>query len=899
LVRASHEIRAAYLKFFAERDHALRPSAPLVPRDDPSLLFTVAGMVQFKPLYSMPPEALPYKRATSCQKCLRANDLESVGRTLRHHTFFEMLGNFSFGDYFKREAIEYAWEFTTRVLDLDRNRLWVSVYEQDDEARELWKKIAGLSDARVVGLGKKDNFWGPAGETGACGPSSELYFDTGEANGCGRSSCAVGCDCDRYIEFWNLVFPQFDQQKDGTLEPLAHPGIDTGMGLERTAFIAQGARDNFRSDLFWPLLVRIQALSGIEYERDAATRLAMNAVADHVRALVFTLSEGIYPSNEGRGYVLRRILRRASGKLRTLGVHEPFLYKLVDPIVEIMGPHYAELSGAAARVTALVEAEERRFLSTLEAGMDRFESVVEAAGTRGGTIPGRDVFTLYDTYGFPPELTAEMARDRGVAVDLEGFKTAMDEQRERGRTRGAFKQRPSGGLPEVVLAEPRGSVFSGYDRTQEEGTLQVLRWVEGAREAADANPDLALAGESFEIVLDRTPFYATSGGQVADSGVLSSNDLIWRVTDVRKDAGRIVHTGVLLQHPSALRTWDELEAWLREHSGMRVLATVQEDVRSDTARNHTATHILHAALKKIVGAHVEQAGSLVAPDRLRFDFSHFKPLEPDEVRHLEASVNDIVLRNIEVATVVEDYEKAVANGAVALFGEKYESRVRVVQVGDYSMELCGGTHVRRTGDIGLFVITSEGSIASGVRRLEALTGRRAEQFVAGLRARQADLVRVLGLGPGQDPVRRATELQDENRRLKRELQAVQSKLAGGLSDDLLGRAADVDGLRVIAARVDVAGVEPLRELADSLRRELGSGVAVLSTEVDDKIVFLAMVTDDLVKRGVKAGDLVNRVARITGGGGGGKPNLAQAGGRDKSRWQEALDAVVPAVRQML
>ena len=899
MVRASHEIRAAYLKFFAERDHALRPSAPLVPRDDPSLLFTVAGMVQFKPLYSMPPEALPYKRATSCQKCLRANDLESVGRTLRHHTFFEMLGNFSFGDYFKREAIEYAWEFTTRVLDLDRNRLWVSVYEQDDEARELWKKIAGLSDARVVGLGKKDNFWGPAGETGACGPSSELYFDTGEANGCGRSSCAVGCDCDRYIEFWNLVFPQFDQQKDGTLEPLAHPGIDTGMGLERTAFIAQGARDNFRSDLFWPLLVRIQALSGIEYERDAATRLAMNAVADHVRALVFTLSEGIYPSNEGRGYVLRRILRRASGKLRTLGVHEPFLYKLVDPIVEIMGPHYAELSGAAARVTALVEAEERRFLSTLEAGMDRFESVVEAAGTRGGTIPGRDVFTLYDTYGFPPELTAEMARDRGVAVDLEGFKTAMDEQRERGRTRGAFKQRPSGGLPEVVLAEPRGSVFSGYDRTQEEGTLQVLRWVEGAREAADANPDLALAGESFEIVLDRTPFYATSGGQVADSGVLSSNDLIWRVTDVRKDAGRIVHTGVLLQHPSALRTWDELEAWLREHSGMRVLATVQEDVRSDTARNHTATHILHAALKQIVGAHVEQAGSLVAPDRLRFDFSHFKPLEPDEVRHLEASVNDIVLRNIEVATVVEDYEKAVANGAVALFGEKYESRVRVVQVGDYSMELCGGTHVRRTGDIGLFVITSEGSIASGVRRLEALTGRCAEQFVAGLRARQADLVRVLGLGPGQDPVRRATELQDENRRLKRELQAVQSKLAGGLSDDLLGRAADVDGLRVIAARVDVAGVEPLRELADSLRRELGSGVAVLSTEVDDKIVFLAMVTDDLVKRGVKAGDLVNRVARITGGGGGGKPNLAQAGGRDKSRWQEALDAVVPAVRQML
>jgi alanyl-tRNA synthetase len=855
LVRASHEIRSTYLKFFEERGHAVRPSAPLVPRDDPSLLFTVAGMVQFKPLYSMPPESLPFKRATTCQKCLRANDLESVGRTLRHHTFFEMLGNFSFGDYFKTEAIEWAWEFTTKG--------------------------------------------GPAGETGACGPSSELYFDTGEANGCGEPGCAVGCDCDRYIEFWNLVFPQFDQQKDGTLKPLPHPGIDTGMGLERTAFIAQGARDNFRSDLFRPLLARIQELSGVDPERDAATRLAMNAVADHVRALVFTLSEGIYPSNEGRGYVLRRILRRASGKLRVLGVSEPFLYKLVDTVVEAMGPHYAELVPASARAAALVEAEEQRFLSTLEAGMARFDNVLGAARKRGGAIPGREVFTLYDTYGFPPELTAEMARDQGVDVDLEGFKAAMAEQRQRARSSAAFRQRPAGGLPEVVLVEPRESVFVGYDRTQEEASLQVLRWLEGAREESDSNPDLALAGERFEIVLERTPFYATSGGQVADAGFLSSSDLIWRVVDVRKDGGRIVHTAVLLQHPSNLRSWDDLAGWLRELGALQVLATVEEDVRGDTARNHTATHILHAALKKIIGPHVVQAGSLVAPDRLRFDFNHFKPLEPEEIRHLETSINELVLRNIEVQTTVENFKEAVGRGAVALFGEKYDPRVRVVHVGDYSLELCGGTHVSRTGDIGLFVITSESSIASGVRRLEALTGRRAEQYVAGMRARQAELARALGLGPGQDAVRRTAELLEENRRLKRQLQTAQSKLAGGQSEDLLQQAQDVDGSKVVAARVEAAGVEALRELADALRRDLKSGVAVLSAEVDDKIVFLAMVTDDLVKRGVKAGELVNRVARITGGGGGGKPNLAQAGGRDKSRWQEALDAVLPAVRSML
>jgi alanyl-tRNA synthetase len=468
LVRASHEIRSHYLQFFAARDHTIRPSAPLVPRDDPSLLFTVAGMVQFKPYYSMPPAELPFKRAATVQKCLRVNDLESVGRTLRHHTFFEMLGNFSFGDYFKREAIEWAWEFVTAVLQLDRERIWVSVYEHDDEAAALWQEIAGVPAARIVRLGKKDNFWGPAGATGACGPSSELYFDTGAANGCGQPACAVGCDCDRYIEFWNLVFPQYDQQVDGTLAPLAHPGIDTGMGLERTAFIAQGARDNFHSDLFRPIVTRLQELANVDYERDTATRLAMNAVADHVRALVFTLAEGIYPSNEGRGYVLRRILRRACGKLRGLGVRDPFLYRLVDPVVDVMGAHYGELAAVAPRIAALVEAEEQRFLATLESGMARFENALAAARSQGDVLSGRDTFTLYDTYGFPPELTIEMAGDRGVRVDRDGFDAAMREQRERARAGAAFKQRPAGAAThELVLAPATETEFLGWERTRD------------------------------------------------------------------------------------------------------------------------------------------------------------------------------------------------------------------------------------------------------------------------------------------------------------------------------------------------------------------------------------------------------------------------------------------------
>ena len=898
MARTAHEIRQAYLQFFAERGHTVRPGAPLVP-EDPSLLFTVAGMVQFKPLFAMPPEKLPFKRATTVQKCLRANDLESVGRTLRHHTFFEMLGNFSFGDYFKAEAIEWAWDFTTRVLAIDRSRLWVSVYEDDDEAASLWRRVANLPAERIVRLGKADNFWGPAGDTGACGPSSELYFDTGRGS-CGRKPCAVGCSCDRYIEFWNLVFPQFDMQAGGKLAPLAHPGIDTGMGLERTAFIAQGVSDNFQSDLFRPLIGRIEELSSVPYQRDEGTRLAMNAIADHVRALTFALAENIYPSNEGRGYVLRRILRRASGKLRRLGVEEPFLYKLVDTVAGGMADAYPELEQVTSRVAALIEAEEERFLGTLESGMSRFEAALAAARGSGNVIPGREVFNLYDTYGFPPELTAEMAQEHDVRIDQDGFRAAMEEQRQRARERAAFRPKGTPGeRPELVLGKPGATTFVGYERVREESPLVLLRWRRGERQEAEARAGMPLAGESFDLVLESTPFYATSGGQVADSGVLTSADLIWRVADVRREGAQIVHAAVLLQHPEELRTWEDLAGWVQSRGGLRVLATVEEDLRGDTARNHTATHLLHAALKKVLGPHVQQAGSLVAPDRLRFDFNHYAALTPEELQHLEAAINALVLRNIPVQTDIEDYDRAVARGAVAMFGEKYESRVRVVSVGDYSMELCGGTHVSRSGDIGLFVITTEGSIASGVRRLEALTGRGALRWLAAVRARQQSAGRALGLGQGQDASRRIEEILEENRRLRRQLEETQVRLAGDQSAALLEAAVEVNGARVVSARVEAPSLEALRELADTLRRELHSGAAVLSTELEGKIVFLAAVTDDLVGRGLRAGELVNRVARITGGGGGGKPHLAQAGGRDRSRWQEALDAVVPLVRSML
>jgi alanyl-tRNA synthetase len=899
VVQSSSDIRSSYLKFFEERGHAVRPGAPLAP-DDPTLLFSVAGMVQFKPFYASDPATLEFTRATTVQKCLRANDLESVGRTLRHHTFFEMLGNFSFGDYFKAEAIEWAWEYTRSFLDLDPKRLWVSIYLDDDEADALWKKISGLPAERIVRLGKEDNFWGPAGNTGACGPSSELYYDTGPANGCGRPECAVGCSCDRYIEFWNLVFPQFDMQEDGTLAPLAHVGIDTGMGLERTTYLVQGVRDNFHTDLFRPIIETLQNLTHVDYERDDATRLAMNAVADHVRALLFTIAENIYPSNEGRGYVLRRILRRASGKLRGLGVVEPFLYRLVEPVVEVMGGAYPEIVPAAARVASLIEAEEQRFVATLETGMSRFEDALRRAQKNNAVLSGRDVFTLYDTYGFPAELTAEMAGDRGVTVDLDGFAAAMQEQRDRARASASFAQTPrDGDLPEVTFADAGETTFTGYDGLLAEGVVQKLRWRRGEAHDTDRRAGAALAGEVFDIVLDKTPFYATSGGQVADEGVLSNDDLIWRVVDVRKEARSILHQAVLLQHPSGIDSWQELVEWMQRNGAPRLVCTVQEETRHDTMRNHTATHLLHATLKHVLGEHVQQAGSLVAPDRLRFDFNHFQAVTADQLRSIEAEINDIVLRNIPVQTRIQPYEEAIAAGAIAMFGEKYDDVVRVVSVGNVSTELCGGTHVSRTGDIGPFVIVSEGSVASGVRRVEALTGRGALRWLFGLRQRQQQTAQALGLGSGQDPSHKIGELQEEVRSLRRQRDEALAQLAGGLSEDLLGGAVEVDGSRVVAARVEVQSVDALRELADAVRRDLHSGVAVLSTEVGGKIVFLAMVTDDLVKRGVKAGDLVKQVAQITGGGGGGKPHMAQAGGKDKTKWQEALAQVVPLVRSML
>jgi alanyl-tRNA synthetase len=565
-----------------------------------------------------------------------------------------------------------------------------------------------------------------------------------------------------------------------------------------------------------------------------------------------------------------------------------------------MGTAYPEVVQAARRVASLIEAEEQRFVATLETGMSKFEDALQRADNTGKVVPGQDVFTLYDTFGFPPELTAEMAGDRGVRVDLDGFQAAMEKQRQRARSSATFTQSALvGEFPELEFTPPVDTAFTGYDGLRGEGRVQVLRWRQGEAQADDQNAAAPLAGEVFEIVLDATPFYATSGGQVADAGVLSNDDFIWRVTDVRRNGRVIVHRAVLLQHPAGLDSWEALTRWLDAHGDLRVVGTVQEEARHDTMRNHTATHILHATLKHVLGAHVQQAGSLVAPDRLRFDFNHFQAVTPDELHVIERDINAIVLRNVAVGTVVRDYQAAIAAGAIAMFGEKYEDQVRVVSVGDVSVELCGGTHVQRSGDIGLFVITGEGSVASGVRRVEALTGRGALRWLSDLRLRQQKLSSALGLGSGQDALQKVEEMQDENRRMRRQLEETQAQLAGGLSEDLLRGAVEIDGVRIVAAQVQVGNVDALRELADAVRRDLHSGAAVLSTAVDGKIVFMATVTEDLIGRGIKAGDLVKRVAQITGGGGGGKPHLAQAGGKDLERWQEALDQVVPLVRSML
>jgi len=867
MMTSSAELRQAFLDFFADRGHQVVPSSSLIPAGDPTLLFTNAGMVQFKDLF-LGRERRPYQRAVSSQRCVRAggkhNDLENVGYTARHHTFFEMLGNFSFGDYFKREAIQYAWEFLTQVLRLPPERLWVTVFQDDDEAAGIWLDEVGVAPARFSRCGLKDNFWS-MGDTGPCGPCSEIFYDHGPSVPGGPPG-SPDEEGDRYIEIWNLVFMQYDRAADGTLTPLPRPSVDTGMGLERLAAVLQGVHSNYEIDLFQRL---IRAAAAIVGTGDLENR-SLYVIADHIRSCAFLVTDGVTPSNEGRGYVLRRIIRRALRHGYQLGLNEPFFHRLVEPLVQEMGAAFPELVEAQERVARVLRVEEERFAETLDQGMRIFDQAV--AHLSGEVIPGETLFRLYDTYGFPVDLTADLARERNLAVDMAGFEEAMAGQRQRARAASHF-----GAAQGISLDLEGGCEFVGYDRLEQRATLRALFQEGQPRERLSA-------GESGMVVLDRTPFYAESGGQVGDKGLLRLGDAEFQVQDTRKQAGDlVVHYGQVRR--------GELRA------GAEVDAEVDGALRAATALNHSATHLLHAALRRVLGEHVSQKGSLVDPERLRFDFSHFEPITQAQLQEIERLVNTQIRVNHPVETRVTSLAEAKAAGAMALFGEKYGDQVRVLRMGDFSTELCGGTHVRAAGDIGLFRIIAETGIAAGVRRIEALTGARAVELMeqeADTLRRIADLVH----GDRAQVDERVNQVLDRNRKLEKEVEQLKLKLASGVGADLAAQAKEVAGVKVLAARLEGGDAKTLRDTLDQLKDKLGSAVILLAAVAGDRVNLAAGVTKDLTGK-LPAGQLINAVADKVGGRGGGRPDLAQAGGNRPEGLADALAQVEPWVRERL
>jgi alanyl-tRNA synthetase len=863
---SSSALRAAFIEFFRRHGHEVVHSSSLIPANDPTLLFTNAGMVQFKEVFlGLERRASP--RAVSCQRCVRAggkhNDLENVGYTARHHTFFEMLGNFSFGDYFKGEAIRFAWDFLTRDLEIPPERLWVTVFEDDDEAARIWLDELQVDPGRFSRCGASDNFW-QMGETGPCGPCSEIFYDHGPSIAGGPPG-SPDADGDRYVEIWNLVFMQYDRQPGGTLVPLPKPSVDTGMGLERLAAVMQGVHSNYDTDLFRPLIEATAALAGTLDPADKSLRV----IADHIRSCAFLVTDGVVPSNEGRGYVLRRIVRRAIRHGHRLGLREPFFHRLVGPLVEVMAGAYPELERRREVVERVLRQEEERFAETLEQGLRILEQ--DVAGLRGSVVPGETVFRLYDTYGFPVDLTADWARERGLILDMADFDRAMDAQRERARAASRFEGHWSG-----ALATDCQTTFSGYERLTDEGTVVDL-FVGGER------VDALAQGQVGIVVLDRTPFYAESGGQVGDRGVLTGPAGRFAVSDTHKEGAAHAHLGTL--GVGALRVGD------------RVRAEVDTLARAATARNHSATHLLHAALRRVLGEHVTQKGSLVEPGRLRFDFSHFEPVSEEQLRLIERLVNAQILANSGVQTRVMPIRAALEAGAMALFGEKYGDQVRVLSIGDFSTELCGGTHVQRAGDIGLFKVLSETGIAAGIRRIEAVTGEGALDYVGALESR---LTRVAGLvrSDAEGLEGRVGQILSRNRELERELERLLQKLASSQGGELAARAVSVDGLRVLAARLEQADAKVLRDTVDQLKGKLGTSAVVLAAVEDGKVRLVAGVSPDATTR-IQAGPLVNFVAQQVGGKGGGRPDLAQAGGTDPTRLDSALQAVPDWIRQQL
>ncbi len=886
------EIRKRFLEYFERHGHAIRDSSPLVPVSDPTLLFTNAGMVQFKRVF-LGEETLEYDRATTSQKCLRVsgkhNDLEEVGVTARHHTFFEMLGNFSFGDYFKREAIAFAWELFTQEYDMAPERLWATVHHTDDEAAELWHEVTGLPRSRILRLGDRDNFW-QMGDTGPCGPCSEIHYDLRPEERRGTEVSPEEFmregETGEFLELWNLVFMQYNRQADGELKPLPAPSVDTGAGLERIASVLQGVGSNYDTDLFVSLIERAVDVVGIPYRYESQEGVSYRVLADHARAVAFLLADGVFPSNEGRGHVLRRILRRGVRHAWLLGRRAPTLVEVVDAVVETMGEAYPQLEERREHLLRYTRGEEERFLETIADGMERFDQIAppreedpasddsSSEESERPSIAGEEAFRLYDTFGFPLDLTQLMAAERGYRVDVEGFERELAEQRDRSRQdrreagHEVSADELSQGWEEL---EPDGEqAFVGYQTTELDTEILAFR-----RE----NGRLALH-------LRENPFYAEAGGQVSDRGEVSGDGWTLRVDDVRRLAGRVAVLG-------------DVEGEFGAGEGtVPVHAVVEEPARRDTERNHTATHLLHAALRHVLGEHVVQRGSLVAPDRLRFDFSNPEPMSPSELREVEERVNRAVLQNQDVCVEFREYQEAVDAGAMALFGEKYADTVRVVDVPGVSMELCGGTHVRRTGEIGLFRVMRESGVAAGVRRIEAVTGWAAYRRSV----EQEDLIREAADALGTPPdnlLQRISQLLEENRDLQRSLQRARTEGVGDVVGDLLERSEQVDGARIVTAELDMSSNDEMRTLGDRLRERLGSGAAVIAARFPDKTAFFAVSTDDLIEKGVRADRLVRDVAKVTGASGGGRPHMAQGGVGDQERVREALDAVLGLVRSLM
>ena len=868
----SDEIRRAFLNYFEEREHRIVRSSSLVPKNDPTLLFTNAGMVQFKAVF-LAEETRDYKRATTSQKCVRAggkhNDLEIVGKTARHHTFFEMLGNFSFGDYFKKEAIEMGWDLLIRQWRLPAERMWITIYLDDDEAFHLWRRV-GVPGDRIVRLGEKDNFWA-MGEIGPCGPCSEIVIDQGEGVGCGRSDCRVGCDCDRFLELWNLVFMQFNRDPEGRLQPLAKPCIDTGMGLERISAILQGVKSNYETDLFRPIFKEIETISRVPYGQEPRSDISLRVIADHSRAATFLISDGVLPSNEGRGYVLRRIMRRAMRHGKILGIDDPFLYRTSSKVVDLMKEAFPELRETEAFISKVIQNEEERFSETLDSGLKILREELEQLQKDGKTIlSGEVAFRLYDTYGFPLDLTTEILQERGMSFDEEGFRTQMEGQRH--KSKQAWQGIGEGKTKEVyrrLVNERIKTIFLGYGEIQSES--RILKLIKG-----NEIVPFAVEGDEIELLTEKTPFYGEAGGQVGDQGVIFHEEFSLDVENTIKPMEElIVHQGKVKRG--------------RVKEGMVAVLRVEGERRRAIALNHTGTHILQAVLREVLGDHVHQAGSLVSPERLRFDFTHFASMEREELERVEALVNQKIWENLKVETKIMAVEEALQTGAMALFGEKYGEKVRVVMVSDFSIELCGGTHTSRTGDIGLFKIVNESGVAAGVRRIEALTGGGAYRFVKEEERELLEIASSLKSVPGElsSKIERLLERQRE---LERELSSFQDKLSDQELSSLLPSIREIKGVKVLSAKVDGKDIKRMREFVDQLKGKMGSGIILLGGESQNKVSLIMGVTSDLTHR-FNANELIRKIALHIGGTGGGRPDFAQAGGTDSKKLDEALKAI--------